>query len=156
MQTAAQESPRPPQGAPRWVLMTRQPPSPDWRLGAESPYRAAVLHALGEMTQTVRARGGDLTVALWGPDGDGSGWQRYDTTTPSPAPAPGDEGAASPAGSTALTERMTDRRRQVLMAGLSRAGRYDLTPDDLTAVQTVVDRLDETTVRRLAHWLGTP
>ncbi|QFR02838.1 hypothetical protein F9278_26890 [Streptomyces phaeolivaceus] len=48
---------------------------------------------------------------------------------------------------------MTDRRQQVLMAGLGKAGLYDLAPDDLAAVQAVVDGLDETAVRRIAHWL---
>jgi hypothetical protein len=56
---------------------------------------------------------------------------------------------------TKLAERMYDRRHQVLMAGLSKAGLYDLAPDDVTAVQTLVDRLDETTVRTLADWLAT-
>jgi hypothetical protein len=50
---------------------------------------------------------------------------------------------------------MHDRRHQALMAGLSKAGLYDLAPDDVAAVRTVVDRLDETTVRTLAHWLAT-
>ncbi|MEV5314481.1 hypothetical protein [Streptomyces sp. NPDC052610] len=50
---------------------------------------------------------------------------------------------------------MTDRRHQVLMAGLGKAGLHDLTDDDRTAVHTLVDRLDETTVRRLAGWLTT-
>jgi hypothetical protein len=40
------------------------------------------------------------------------------------------------------------------MAGLSKAGLYDLEPDDWTAVQTLVDQLDETTVRQVAHWLA--
>jgi hypothetical protein len=41
----------------------------------------------------------------------------------------------------------------VLMAGLGKAGLYDLAPDDVAAVRAVVDGLDETTVRRIAHWL---
>jgi hypothetical protein len=49
---------------------------------------------------------------------------------------------------------MDARKRQVLMAGLSKAGLYDLTADDHTAVQELVDRLDETTVRRVAGWLA--
>ncbi|WP_236067502.1 hypothetical protein [Streptomyces brasiliscabiei] len=39
------------------------------------------------------------------------------------------------------------------MAGLGKAGLYDLAPDDLAAVRAVVDGLDETAVRRIAHWL---
>jgi hypothetical protein len=50
---------------------------------------------------------------------------------------------------------MTGRRHQVLMAGLTKAGLYDLSPEDDTAVQTLVERLDEAAVRRVAHWLTT-
>ncbi|MET8247374.1 hypothetical protein ABZV31_24920 [Streptomyces sp. NPDC005202] len=49
---------------------------------------------------------------------------------------------------------MTDRLHQVLMAGLSKAGIYDLGPDDWAAVQAIVDRLDEVTVRRVVYWLS--
>ncbi|MFD5227629.1 hypothetical protein ACFWJ5_03685 [Streptomyces qaidamensis] len=48
---------------------------------------------------------------------------------------------------------MTGRRHQVLMAGLTNAGLYDLSPNDDTAVQALVERLDEAAVRRVAHWL---
>ena len=50
---------------------------------------------------------------------------------------------------------MHDRRHQALMAGLGKAGLYDLAADDVAAVRTLVDRLDETTVRTLADWLAT-
>ncbi|MET9011820.1 hypothetical protein ABZX74_12975 [Streptomyces olivaceoviridis] len=46
---------------------------------------------------------------------------------------------------------MTDRRHQVLMAGLGKAGLYDLVPEDDEAVRALADRLDEPTVRRVAH-----
>ncbi|MGY5103347.1 hypothetical protein ACWC19_22615, partial [Streptomyces sp. 900105245] len=59
-----------------------------------------------------------------------------------------------PAGPAVLAERMTDRRHQVLMAGLSKAGLYDLGPEDGEAVRVLADRLDEPTVRRVAHWLS--
>ncbi|WDM11327.1 hypothetical protein J3S85_07115 [Streptomyces lavenduligriseus] len=52
-------------------------------------------------------------------------------------------------------ERMTDRRHQVLLAGLDRAGLYDLGPEDAEAVRVLADRLDEPTVRRVAHWPAT-
>lgn len=45
-------------------------------------------------------------------------------------------------------------RHQVLMAGLSKAGLYDLAPDDVTAVRTLVDQVDEATLRRVAHWMA--
>ncbi|MFI1832258.1 hypothetical protein [Streptomyces olivaceoviridis] len=47
---------------------------------------------------------------------------------------------------------MTDRRHQVLMAGLGKAGLYDLGPEDDEAARAPADRLDEPTVRRVAHW----
>ncbi|ALO94877.1 hypothetical protein SHL15_3767 [Streptomyces hygroscopicus subsp. limoneus] len=47
---------------------------------------------------------------------------------------------------------MTDRRHQVLMAGLGKAGLYDLVLEDDEAVRAPADRLDEPTVRRVAHW----
>ncbi|MCL3992949.1 hypothetical protein [Streptomyces lavenduligriseus] len=46
---------------------------------------------------------------------------------------------------------MTDRRHQVLLAGLDRAGLYDLGPKDAEAVRVLAARLDEPTVRRVAH-----
>ncbi|GEC10178.1 hypothetical protein SSP24_78330 [Streptomyces spinoverrucosus] len=146
------QSPQPP-GTPRWVAMFYEPSSASWRVGAQSPYRVPVLYALGEMTQTLRARGEDPAVTLWGPK-DGA-WQRMDApgaveATPAAAPEPP---TGTPAQPTKLAERMTDRRHQVLVAALNRAGLYDLAPDDETAVQAVVDQLDETTVRRVAHWL---
>ncbi|MER6062139.1 hypothetical protein [Streptomyces sp. NPDC001792] len=147
--------PRPP-GAPRWVAMFHQPSQDCWAVGAESPDRAPVLYAVGDMTQTLRARGEEVAVALWGPK-DGA-WHLFDTpsgmaSTLAPAasadpPAPG---AGAPAK---LTERMTDRRHQVLMAGLSKAGLYDLSAEDGEAVRTMADLLDEPTVRRVAHWLS--
>jgi hypothetical protein len=53
-----------------------------------------------------------------------------------------------------LAERMDSRRRQVLLAGLGKAGLFDLAPDDEAAVQALVERLDETTVRKVAQWLA--
>ncbi|GAB2736363.1 hypothetical protein [Streptomyces bullii] len=148
-------SPQPP-GEPRWVALSYRSSSAAWHVAAESPHRAPVLYALGEMAQTVRARGDELTVALWGPK-DGA-WQRFDTdAAPPPAPeptAPEPPPSRRAAEPSRLAERMHDRRHQVLMAGLSKAGRYDLAPEDVAAVQTLVDRLDETTVRRVAHWLA--
>ena len=150
------ECPQPP-GVPRWVAMFYQPAQASWRVGAESPDRAPVLYAVGDMAQTVRARGDEVTIALWGPrDGawqqDGA-WQRYDTpagqeATPSPRPSP-----QRPEEPARLAERMSDRRHQVLMAGLSKAGLYDLSTED--AVRALVAQLDEPTVRRVAHWLAS-
>ncbi|MFF4257468.1 hypothetical protein ACFY1L_40415 [Streptomyces sp. NPDC001663] len=128
------------------------PASTSWQVCAESPHRAPVQYALGEMAHTVRARGESLTVSLWGPK-DGT-WQRYDVSAPAPAPT-AQSPSTAPKEPTRLAERMDSRRRQVLMSGLAKAGVYDLAPDDLAAVQEIVDRLDETTVRRLAHWLAT-
>ncbi|MGW0712216.1 hypothetical protein ACWD4G_40790 [Streptomyces sp. NPDC002643] len=149
-------SPRPP-GAPRWVAMFHDPESDTWRPGAESPYRFPVLYAVGEMTQTLRARGEAPTVAVWGPRPgvDGPGWERQEATATVSPPPPAEEAAPPAPPTDKLTERMTDRRQQVLMAGLSKAGIYDLTPADTAAVETLVDTLDETTLRRLALWLTT-
>ncbi|MEU7662217.1 hypothetical protein [Streptomyces lincolnensis] len=158
------QSPRPP-GTPRWVALFHRPASDTWRVGAEAPDREPVLYALGEMAQTLRARGEDVTVDLWGPH-DGA-WQRYDIAAPTAqqaprpaapaaasAPVPGPGPAPAPAESTPLAERLHSRRHQALMAGLGKAGLYDLTAEDVAAVQTVVDRLDEATVRTLARWLA--
>ncbi|MFI6034005.1 hypothetical protein ACIBBD_07520 [Streptomyces sp. NPDC051315] len=181
METRAQ-SPQPP-GVPRWAAMFYEASSGTWRLGAESPDRSPVVYAIGEMAQVMRARGDEVTVALWGPQ-DGA-WRRFDTAAPTTdtAVATADTAVAradtavapdtssrsasgSASGSTSgsasqgagepsrLAERMHDRRHQVLMAGLSRAGLYDLAPDDVAAVRTVVDRLDEATLRRVAHWMA--
>ncbi|WSQ10784.1 hypothetical protein OG604_25225 [Streptomyces sp. NBC_01231] len=153
-----------PQGTPRWVALFYRPDKASWQVGAESPDRSPVLYALGEMTQTLRARGDEVTVALWGPKNED--WHRYDAsatpvtlatsaasvTASQPTPAAAEETKKEP---TKLAERMHDRRHQALMAGLSKAGLYDLAPDDVTAVRTLVDRLDETTVRTLANWLAT-
>ncbi|WP_159770848.1 hypothetical protein [Streptomyces sp. HM190] len=152
-----------PTGAPRWVAMFYEPSSSSWKAGAQSPYRSPVLYAVGEMTQTLRARGEDPAVELWGPGGDPGGggdgdghWERYDPavlTADAVPPRPSDRAAAPAAKPSTLAERMTGRRQQVLMAGLGKAGLYDLAPDDVAAVRAVVDGLDETTVRRVAHWL---
>ncbi|MFE7840168.1 hypothetical protein ACFU53_30155 [Streptomyces sp. NPDC057474] len=145
------ESPQPP-GTPRWVAMFYEPSSVSWRVGAESRYRFPVAYAMGEMAQTLRARGADPVVTLWGPRG--GEWERHDSPAAAPPqPRPGD--VRAPGGEPGKREeRLTDRRQQVLMAGLGKAGLYDLAPDDLAAVQAVVDELDETTVRRIAHWLA--
>ena len=147
------ESPQP-SGALRWVALYYRPSSASWQVCAESPHRSPVQYALGEMAHTVRARGDDLAVSLWGPK-DGA-WQRYDVST---AAATMTTAPRAPSGSpeepSRLTERMNDRRQQVLMAGLGKAGLYDLAPDDWAAVEALVERLDETTVRRLAQWLGS-
>ncbi|MEU4034207.1 hypothetical protein [Streptomyces collinus] len=168
------DCPRPP-GAPRWVAMFHRPSDDSWRVAAESPDRAPVLYAVGDMAQTVRARGDEVAVALWGPR-DGA-WHRFETPAaqaPAPAaPASAQAPASGPSPRPAeepgagvqklaeraeepvkLAERMADRRHQVLMAGLSRAGLYDLSPEDEPAVRALVERLDEPTVRRVAHWLS--
>ncbi|MGW0576886.1 hypothetical protein ACWD25_13135 [Streptomyces sp. NPDC002920] len=146
------QSPQPP-GEPRWVAMFHDPSSASWRLAAESPDRPPVLYAMGEMTQVKRARGDEVTVALWGPrDGE---WHRYDAAPmPTPDTQAQDSAPSTPTpGPTRLAERMEDRRHQVLMAGLSKAGLHDLTPEDVTAVRTLVNQVDETTLRRIAHWM---
>ncbi|MFI1075801.1 hypothetical protein [Streptomyces puniciscabiei] len=156
--------PRPP-GVPRWVAMFHQPSRDSWTVGAESDDRACVLYAVGDMTQTLRARGEEATVALWGPK-DGA-WHLFDAPAgraPAPAPAataataataaPADRSVPSAGEPARLAERMTDRRHQVLMAGLSKAGLYELSDEDGEAVRTMADLLDEPTVRRVAHWLS--
>ncbi|MFF7872159.1 hypothetical protein ACFZCT_37815 [Streptomyces qaidamensis] len=50
---------------------------------------------------------------------------------------------------------MTGRRHQVLMAGLTDAGLYELSPAGDSTVQALVERLDEAAVRRVAHWPAT-
>ncbi|MDT0389276.1 hypothetical protein [Streptomyces dubilierae] len=132
--------------------MFHRPATDSWQAAAESPHRAPVLHAVGEMTRTLRARGEEATVAVWGPK-DGA-WHRYDAParqTAAPRPGP----AAAPGEPTVLAQRMTGRRHQVLLAGLHEAGLYELTPEDDTAVRALVDGLDEGAVRRVAHWLAT-
>ncbi|MET8681147.1 hypothetical protein ABZW18_27110 [Streptomyces sp. NPDC004647] len=144
-------SPEPP-GSPRWVAMFYQPATASWKVGAEAPHRSSVLYALGQMQQTIRARGEDPTVDLWGPDH--GVWKRFDTpaaAAPVAAPQP-PSGKQRETGK--LGERMSDRRHQTLMAGLSKACLYDLAPEDSAAIQALVDQLDEDTVRRVAYWLA--
>ncbi|MFJ9117669.1 hypothetical protein ACIRJO_19180 [Streptomyces sp. NPDC102394] len=115
-------------------------------------------YALAEMAHTVRARGGDLEVTLWGPRA--GAWERFDafaaTTATAPVPKAEEVEASSsgPERLSRLTERMDGRRRQVLVASLGKAGLHDLGPDDFGAVEALAERLDETTVRRVAHWLA--
>ncbi|MGA4933018.1 hypothetical protein ACPCBC_22835 [Streptomyces incarnatus] len=172
----------PPPGAPRWVAMVHEAARDSWAPAAQSPYRTPVLYAVGEMTRTARARGDELTLALWGPRG--GGWELYDGPEGRAAAVERsavrdepvvqdelvvlDESAArdepaEPAESREpsetsepdkLAERMTNRRHQVLTAALSRAGLYDLAPEDGAAVRALAGRLDEPTVRRVAHWLA--
>jgi hypothetical protein len=137
--------------------MFYQPAARTWRAAAESPHRSPVLHALGEMTQTLRARGDEGSFALWGPEG--GAWHRFETPLQSDTPlkqaASSQSVPETSAGEPApLAERMTGRRHQVLMSGLSKAGLYDLSPEDDATVQALVERLDEAAVRRVAHWLA--
>ncbi|MEU4872688.1 hypothetical protein [Streptomyces sp. NPDC021608] len=156
--TRPPHSPQPP-GTPRWTAMFYDPLSASWHCAAESPDRTPVVYAIGEMTQTRRAKGGEVTVALWGPGG--GGWQRFDLTAanavaplaPEPA-APPTAGESAPPGHARHAERLEDRRHQVLVAGLNKAGLHDLGADDEAAVRTLVDRVDETTLRRVAHWMA--
>ena len=132
--------------------MYHQSSTASWRVAAQSPHRSAVLYAVGEMTRTVRARGDDVTVALWGPkDGD---WHLFDVPEGRAATASLPETPQPPKEPGKLAERMADRRHQILMAGLSKAGLYDLAQEDTAALQELVERLDEPTVRRVAHWLA--
>lgn len=138
--------------------MVYEPSSEAWAVCAESPHRSPVQYALAEMAHTVRARGGDLEVTLWGPRA--GAWERFDafaaTTATAPVPKAEEVEASSsrPEQPSRLTERMDGRRRQVLVASLGKAGLHDLGPDDFGAVEALAERLDETTVRRVAHWLA--
>ncbi|MET8765527.1 hypothetical protein [Streptomyces sp. NPDC004658] len=69
------------------------------------------------------------------------------------ARARGDEVAVAP-GAARARPPGTRPAHQVLMAGLGKAGLYDLGPEDEQAVRALADRLDEPTVRRVAHWLA--
>jgi hypothetical protein len=131
--------------------MFYHPSTSTWRMAAESRHRSPVSYAAGEMAQTLRARGDEVTVALWGPK-DGA-WHRFGPGSKAAAAAPPPP-SDSPVEPAKLAERMADRRHQVLMAGLGKAGLYDLAPEDAAAVQALVERLDEPTVRRVAHWLA--
>ncbi|MFI1510167.1 hypothetical protein [Streptomyces sp. NPDC020597] len=179
MQTRSTRPPRSPQppGPPRWVALFHHAPSASWRSAAESPDRTPVLYAIGEMTQVVRARGEEAAVDLWGP-GENGGWARFDDPAPatpltsavpvtsatpdasstaaeaSAVPAAGAAAEPGGAGHARHVERMEDRRHQVIMAGLGKAGLYDLAAQDLAAVRTLVDHVDEATLRRIAHWLA--
>ncbi|MFI2201954.1 hypothetical protein ACH47Z_14505 [Streptomyces sp. NPDC020192] len=151
MEKAEKRPPCPP-GAPRWVALFHQSAQDSWTVGAESPDRAPVLYAVADMTRTVRARGEEATVALWGPEN--GAWHLYDTPATAEAPAGSADVPAPAAEPERLAERMTDRRHQVLMAALGKAGLYDLGPEDDEAVRALADLLDEPTVRRVAHWLS--
>ncbi|AVV41411.1 hypothetical protein C6376_08130 [Streptomyces sp. P3] len=168
METRSTRPPRSPRpsGPPRWVAVFHDATSASWRSAAEAPDRAPVSYAIGEMARTLRARGEEVAVDLWGP-GENGEWARFDPTPAAPArPAllvssavPAASGAsveaAEPgAGHARHVERMEDRRRQVITAGLSRAGLYDLAAEDVTAVRTLVDHVDEATLRRIAHWMA--
>ncbi|MCW8381986.1 hypothetical protein [Streptomyces justiciae] len=145
-----------PSGEPRWVAMFRRPSTDSWRVAAESPHRGPVLYAVGEMSQTLRARGEEVSVEVWGP-GEGGGWQtpaRDDSAASAAVPEASVTAVGAVGAPDKLVERMQDRRHQVLMAGLSKAGRYDLAPEDVAAVQALVDRLDETTLRTVAGWFA--
>jgi hypothetical protein len=114
-----------------------------------------VLYAVAEMTRTVRARGEEVTVALWGPEN--GAWRLFGTPGPAdrtPTASSADGPAPGAAAPTVLAQRMTGRRHQVLMAGLGKAGLHDLSAEDGEAVRVLADRLDEPTVRRVAHWLS--
>ncbi|MET9073468.1 hypothetical protein [Streptomyces sp. NPDC004232] len=141
-----------PPGAPRWVAMFRPPAQDSWTVGAESPDRGPVLYAVADMTRTVRARGEEVTVALWGPEN--GAWRLFDAPAGRAPAAPADGPAPGAAAPAVLAERMTDRRHQVLMAGLGKAGLHDLSAEDDEAVRVLADLLDEPTVRRVAHWLS--
>ncbi|MET9731823.1 hypothetical protein ABZZ79_14555 [Streptomyces sp. NPDC006458] len=133
--------------------MGRDVPRPSdgsWTVGAESPYRAPVLYAAGQMTQTLRARGDEAAVELWGPEG--GEWRRFTAAVRTAAAPEAPQGDAGPVFHVKHAERLGDRRQQVLMAGLSGAGLYDLTAEDQSAVEALVDRLDESTLRRVARW----
>ncbi|POX44424.1 hypothetical protein C3489_36470 [Streptomyces sp. Ru71] len=130
--------------------MVHRPSSGSWQVAADSPHREPVLYAVGEMTQTLRARGETPAVAVWGP-GE-RGWERYEPSAPARTARPAGPASAAP---TSRQERLHDRRHQVLLAGLSAAGLDELAEEDEAAVRTLVERLDETTVRRIAHWLST-
>lgn len=115
-----------------------------------------MLYAVGEMSQTLRARGEEVSVEVWGP-GEGGGWQtpaRDDSAASAAVPEASVTAVGAVGAPDKLVERMQDRRHQVLMAGLSKAGRYDLAPEDVAAVQALVDRLDETTLRTVAGWFA--
>jgi hypothetical protein len=131
--------------------MFHGPAQDSWTVGAEAPDRTPVLYAVADMTRTVRARGEEVTVALWGPE-DGA-WRLFDTPAAKSPAVPADGPAPRAAEPARLAERMTDRRHQVLIVGLGKAGLYDLGPEDAEAVRAMADLLDEPTVRRVAHWL---
>ncbi|OIK05760.1 hypothetical protein [Streptomyces monashensis] len=154
-----------PPGAPRWVALFRPSAQDSWTVGAESPDRGPVLYAVADMTRTVRARGEEVTVALWGPEN--GAWRLFDASADR-APAASVSSSAAPAASaassdgpapgaaapTVLVQRMTGRRHQVLVAALGKAGLHDLSAEDGEAVRVLADVLDEPTVRRVAHWLS--
>ncbi|SEQ71106.1 hypothetical protein SAMN04487983_1007153 [Streptomyces sp. yr375] len=163
METDRERSTRPPRssqppGDPRWVAMFYDAPSASWRQAAESPDRTPVLFAIGEMTQVKRGRGDDFAVDLWGPEG--GEWRRFDPVSPVAVEAAVEVAvdasvdASAVVGHAKFAERMEGRRHQVLVAGLSKAGLYDLAPDDVAAVRVLVERVDESTLRRVVHWMA--
>ncbi|MGQ4358737.1 hypothetical protein [Streptomyces sp. SAS_272] len=173
METRSTRPPRSPQppGPPRWVAMFHNASSASWHPAAESPDRTPVLYAIGEMTQVGRARGEEAAVELWGP-GENGEWARFDPAPSAPSAPSASSASTDPSAPSASTvpsasagvapgagharhvERMEDRRHQVIMAGLSKAGLYDLAEEDVAAVRTLVDHVDEATLRRIAHWMA--
>ncbi|MEV6313875.1 hypothetical protein [Streptomyces sp. NPDC051776] len=132
--------------------MFYRPSSKSWHVAAESAHRSPVQYALGEMSRTTRARGEKAATELWGPE-NGS-WKRFAASAPEPPKTAPEPEPDKPRGHARHVERMADRRQQALMAGLSKAGIYDLAPEDTAAIQALVDTLDEASVRRVAHWLA--
>ncbi|UYQ62589.1 hypothetical protein [Streptomyces peucetius] len=109
--------------------------------------------AVNDMIGTVQARGHAPLSEIWGPSGMGDEWQHLATLEPGPGVA----ATAVPVEQrqrSAREERLIDRRHQVLTAALARAGLSTTQSEDDAAVASLVETLDEDTVRRLAVWLS--
>ncbi|MCQ4084517.1 hypothetical protein NGB36_29075 [Streptomyces sp. RB6PN25] len=158
MESAAPQMSSPPAGDPRFVAAFYQPTS-GWTVAAESTTREPVDYAVAAMIQTVRSRGQAPLVEIWGPAEGGDDWRHIETIrarsgrVASHAEHHSERPEQQPVRS-ARDERLRDRRHQVLTAALAAAGLTDLHPEDDLAITELVDATEESTIRRIAHWLS--
>ncbi|MFD4178541.1 hypothetical protein [Streptomyces anulatus] len=143
----------PPDGPPRFIAAFYEVQF-GWRIAAEAPARGPVDYAAAEMIRTVQSRGQLPHVEIWGPGTKGEEWQLLDTPTPGKQAGSARESLPEQPQRSARTERVRDRRHQVLTSALARSGVDFSQPADDEAVSAMVDVLEEETLRRLALWLS--
>jgi hypothetical protein len=142
----------PPDGLPRFVAAFHHPEG-GWRVAAEATAQRPVKIAVAEMIRTVQARGHAPVVEIWGPAAGGSKWELLERLAPGPGATP----TAAPTGPrqrSAREERLLDRRNQVLTTALADAGVSITLREDDAAVASMIEAMDEDTIRRVAQWLS--